>query len=186
MFISPITAIENGWVTHPQCKDVADFKQRKFVSPNALDFTLDKLFTIDESTRFVVSEQSKQMRGGEELIAETVVDASNQNSLGDHWTLLTNTVYDGMSDFYVEVPEGVAALLIIRSTFNRNGIFLTSGMYDAGFKGNIGFALHNRSGIAQIAPGTRVGQLIFVESQSEGQYEGGYNTAQGKHWLNNH
>jgi deoxycytidine triphosphate deaminase len=179
MFISPATAIENGWVSHPQCRDknVEDFKQHSFVSPNALDFTLDKLFTIEEGNEFIISETSKQMRGGEQLLP--VGDASSI----PHWKLLTNSVYDGMSNLYVRVPEGVAAMLIIRSTFNRNGIFLTSGIYDAGFNGNIGFAVHNRSGIARIAPGTRIGQIIFVASDSVGQYAGGYNTAPGQHWA---
>jgi deoxycytidine triphosphate deaminase len=179
MFISPITAIENGWVAHPLCNTVEDFKQHSFVSPNALDFTLDKLFTIEEGNEFIIDEGSKQMRGGEQLFPE-----SNANALLlPHWKLLTNAVYDGMSNLYVRVPEGVAAMLIIRSTFNRNGIFLTSGIYDAGFNGNIGFAVHNRSGIARIAPGTRIGQIIFVASDSVGQYAGGYNTAPGQHWA---
>ena len=172
MFISPITAIENGWVTHPLCTTVEDFKQHGYVSPNALDFPLNKVFTIDEGKDFIISEYFKQMRGGEELPLDE----------DEYWKLLTNTVYDGMSDFYVRVPENVAAYLIVRSTFNRNGIFLTSGIYDAGFKGNLGFAIHNRSGIARIAPNTRIGQLIFVASQSVGQYAGGYNTEQGQHW----
>jgi deoxycytidine triphosphate deaminase len=87
-----------------------------------------------------------------------------------------------MSDVYVEVPAGVAAKLIIRSTLNRNGIFLTSGLYDAGFKGNLGFVLHNRAGEAYLAPGTRVGQIEFYKSDSEGLYLGGYNTKEGQHW----
>jgi deoxycytidine triphosphate deaminase len=183
MFISPITALEKGWVTHPQCTTIEDFKTRNFVSPNALDFTLDKLFTIEESREFVISETTKQMRKGEELFAKAEPESMTQRFEGEFWRLLTNTVYDGMSDFYVRVPEGVAAMLIIRSTFNRNGIFLTSGIYDAGFEGNIGFAVHNRSGIARIAPGTRIGQLIFVASDSVGQYAGGYNTKPGEHWA---
>jgi hypothetical protein len=30
-----------------------------------------------------------------------------------------------MSNLFVDIPEGVAALLIIRSTFNHNGLFIT-------------------------------------------------------------
>lgn len=174
MFISPTTAIENGWVSHPQCRDknVDDYKQRSFVSPNALDFTLDKLFTIEARNEFVISETSKKMRGGDPMPGDDE----------GYWRLLMNEVYDGMSDFYVRVPEGVAAMLIIRSTFNRNGLFLTSGIYDAGFNGNIGFAVHNRSGIARIAPGTRIGQLIFVASDSVGTYAGGYSHSPNTHW----
>jgi deoxycytidine triphosphate deaminase len=170
MFISPTTAIEKGWVTHPQCTTLDDFKQRSFVSPNAIDFTLDRLFTIDDTKEFIISETYKQMRCGDE-------QSTNQG----YWTLGANSVYDGMSDFYVTVPDGVAALVVVRSTFNRNGIFITTGLWDSGYVGAVGMAIHNRSGVALIAPHTRIGQLIFVASENAGTYLGGYN-----HKINTH
>jgi deoxycytidine triphosphate deaminase len=181
MIISPITAIEQGWVTHPNCTTVDDFKSRNFVSPNALDFTLDTVYTINSDNPFVISEKMKQMRGG--LVLAAIPHEFAGMIAKPYWELEANTVYDGMSDFFVEVPEGVAALLIVRSTFNRNGLFITSGLYDQKFVGNIGFALHNRSGIAFIAPGTRIGQVIFVKSENSGiMYTGNYNTKEGQHW----
>jgi deoxycytidine triphosphate deaminase len=76
-------------------------------------------------------------------------------------------------------------MLVVRSTLNRNGLFITSGLYDSFFKGNAGFCLHNRSpGVARIAPHTRVGQIMFVKSEFSGvQYSGTYNTKQGQHWA---
>ena len=171
MFINPKTAIENGWI-----KGIAD--PEKQIQPNAIDFTLDKLYQIASDTTFVVSEQGKQMRSNYELKAAE----DRRNPELSFWQLQPQSVYDGMSNMYVTVPDGVAVQLIIRSTFNRNGLFLTSGLYDSGFEGNIGFALHNRSGEAKVAVGTRVGQIIFVESDSHGKYAGGYNTEDGEHW----
>lgn len=167
MYINPKTAIENGWITGITDPD-------KQIQPNAIDFTLDKLFTIDYQNTFTISEEGKQMRGGDEVIP---VPSRNQDM--DYWRLAGSTVYDGMSNIMVDLPEGVACELIIRSTLNRNGIFLTSGLYDSGFKGHIGFAIHNRSGIARIAPGTRIGQIKFVASDSAGTYAGGYNHEEG-------
>lgn len=170
MFIKPTVAIDNGWIKGNFTEDS--------IQPNALDFTLDKLFTIDQHAIFKIDEESKTMRGGYEVKPErdAILDK-------DYWCLSPNTSYDGMSDFYVEVPEGVAAMLIVRSTFNRNGIFITSGLYDQGFSGNIGYAIHNNSGIAFIAPHTRIGQIIFVESESAGElYKGQYNTQEGQHY----
>jgi deoxycytidine triphosphate deaminase len=169
MFINPKTAIAEGWIT-----GITDMEKQ--VQPNAIDFTLDRLFNIT-FTGFHISEQGKQMRGGKEM---TPTHDRRENM--DYWRLEPNSVYDGMSNVYVTLPEGVAAMLIIRSTLNRNGIFLTSGLYDSSFCGNIGFALHNRSSYAYIAPGTRVGQIIFVTSDSAGAYAGGYNTTEGQHW----
>jgi len=169
MFIKPTVAIDNGWIK-------GDFTEDN-IQPNAIDFTLDKLFTIDENSIFRIDENSKLMRGGDE------VNPINDVRFGrDYWHLNAHTSYDGMSDFYVDIPEGVAAMLIIRSTFNRNGIFITSGLYDSGFQGHCGFAIHNNSGVAQIAPKTRIGQIIFVESESAKMYNGGYNHESGSHY----
>lgn len=181
MFISPITAIENGWVTHPLCSTVEDFKQRNFVSPNALDWTADRLFTVDVLKPFYLNESSKTMRGGSESIA--TIQNSHNGDNNAYWTLPPQTVHDVMSDFYVKIPEGVAALLIIRSTLSRNGLVLVSGIFDSHFEGNLGAAIHNHSGPAYIAPGTRIGQLIFIKSDNAGAYKGGYNNAPNIHWA---
>jgi len=177
MFISPKTAIEEGWVKFPEW--MSEEQQQKCIQPNALDFTVDRLFVVDRGL-FIINEDKKRMRGGPELEAKSVFFEYGTDPF---WELQANEVYDGMSDFYVTVPEKVAAMLIVRSTFNRNGIFLTSGLYDSGFKGNIGFAIHNRSGGACMAPHTRIGQIMFVHSESVGQYTGGYNTKEGQHWT---
>jgi deoxycytidine triphosphate deaminase len=141
MFINPKIAIEKGWIKG----NIED----KHIQPNAIDFTIDKLFTIDDMP-FVISEQGKNMRGGSEL------SPNERWEDRDYWILEERRSYDAMSNFYVELPEGIAALLIVRSTFNRNGLFVTSG-------------------------GTRVGQIIFVESENALMYAGGYNHAQGTH-----
>lgn len=170
MFINPKVAIEKGWVKFPDY--VSEEFKEQCIQPNALDITVDHIFTVNNDTIFQISEDKKAHRGGGKL----ATDSSNQ------WYLHSKQSYDIMSDFYVDLPEGVAAQLIIRSSFNRNGLFITSGLYDSGFKGNIGMMLHNMSGPAQITKGTRVCQLIFVSSDSSKVYAGGYNTAEGQHW----
>jgi len=169
MYINPRTAIQQGWIT-----GITDMKKQ--VQPNAIDFTLDKLFSINYQNVFIISEDGKQMRGGEEK-----VPIPNRTDGKEFWTVHGSTVYDGMSNIMVDLPEGVACELIIRSTLNRNGIFLTSGLYDSGFKGHIGFAIHNRSGDAKIGVGTRIGQIKFVASDSAGVYAGGYNHEAGNY-----
>lgn len=169
MYINPKTAIEKGWIT-----GITD--PEKQVQPNAIDFTLDRVFNIDDWNTFVISEEGKTMRGGIENIP-----VPHRADDIKYWELDANSVYDGMSNIMVDLPEGVACELIIRSTFNRNGLFLTSGLYDSGFKGHIGFAIHNRSGLARIGVGTRIGQIKFVASDSAGVYAGGYNHSEGNY-----
>ncbi len=175
MFISPEIAIKEGWITHPRCSTYEDWDENKFLCPNAIDFTVDKVFSIASGRAFVISEAGKVMRGGAPF--EPVVDRANPDY--SFWNLHPETVWDCLSDVYVKLPEGVACQLIIRSTFSRNGLFLTSGLYDSGFEGHVGFALHNPIGRTKIATGTRIGQIIFVESKNAKMYEGGYNHAVG-------
>ena len=174
MFVNPIQMIEQGYI-----RNLVD--QEKQVQPNAVDFTVDRIneFTGDGiyTTSFYVGETKKSMRAQNQLIADTLDGVRV-------WALRQNSEYDIMSDVYVEVPEGYAALLVLRSTFVRNGCWLASGLYDSGFKGNIGAVLHTGNAAAIVEVGPRLGQIIFVESGTAKMYAGGYNTDDGQHWQN--
>lgn len=189
MFISPQVAIDSGWIKKQDGSPIpADC-----IQPNAIDFTIDRVFSsvsngpvarpfkvadveIDGSLKTV-----KEFPVYVELTATEDTDPKFDRV--PLWTLESRTAYDFLSDFYVEVPEGVAALLIVRSTFNRAGLFVTSGLYDSGYKGNIGAALHNNGNVqAFVGKGVRVGQIAFVRSDSVGSYAGGYNAKAGEDW----
>ncbi len=197
MFISPKTAIENGWIKKVDGTPI----EGVYIQPNAIDFTIDRVFTsivtahhpqvgvvgtegVFKAVDAVVDGEIKTIKEFPQFIeltpAEDVDPAYHRVPM---WTLQPRQSYDIASDFYVEVPEGVAAVLIIRSTFNRGQLFLTSGLYDSGFKGTIGAALHNNGNtIAKVGKGVRVGQIAFVKSESVGIYAGGYNTVEGGDW----
>lgn len=176
MFINPKTAIEQGWVKFPDW--MTKEQQDKCIQPNALDFDIDRVFAFkSEANPFMLSEHDKLMR-------PTVEISPTSDDAGQWWYLPANSVTDFSSSFYVTIPEGVAAMLIVRSTLNRNGLFITSGLYDATFKGMIAGCIHNRGPEATIAKGTRIGQIIFIKSEFSGvAYSGNYNTLQGQHWT---
>lgn len=165
MFINPQTAIEKGWI-----KGIHDTDKQ--VQPNAIDFTLDQLKRVNEYMVAKLSESGKTMR--------TLIDADVYD---EGWNLERGTVYDGTSDMYVELPDGVAAILFTRSTLARNGVFIVSGLYDSGYKGHIGFTIYPIGGRTMIAPGTRVGQIAFISADSAGLYAGGWNHHQGTHYA---
>lgn len=173
MIINPNTAIEMGWLKFPSW--MSEEQKQKSIQPNAIDLTADNLFNMTGVA--LLSETSKVMRNYSEVDLTTM---SSQQV----WLLKPQYVYDVMSDFYVEVPEGVAAELVIRSTLNRCGIAINSGIWDSGFKGHIGMAMFNRSDYPfYLAPHTRVCQIKFTQSDSAGVYAGGYNTTEGqRHW----
>lgn len=176
MFINPKKAIENGWIKG----NITD----KYVQPNAIDFTLDRLFHISNNS-CAISEEGKRMRGGAEIVAingiRDMYDIQGVSPDVQVWNIDRGS-YDCLSNLYVQIPTGVAAYLIVRSTFNRNGMFITSGLYDSGYQGHIGFAIHNMSGPATIAKGTRVGQIVFVAAENAYMYSGDWNHEEGTHY----
>jgi deoxycytidine triphosphate deaminase len=165
------------------------------VEPNAIDFTLDSLHHFQQSLFYFSNNKSNVMhRARCEVPVVDVYEYNRTSGLGDRghlpgdasgWLLEPGTSYDAMSNVYIEVPEQMSAMLVIRSTANRNGVTLTCGLYDSGFKGNIGFALHVAKDVGStfIEQGTYIGQVIFVASESAGTYSGGYNTKKGEHWV---
>lgn len=176
MFMSPITIIENQWIKRIDCHSIEDWKQKKLISPNALDFTLDDVFYIDKSYQAVISETKiKQMRP----LQHVGVEQDNT------WILNGGMVYDGTSLTYVEVPKDVVAILYTRSTFARNGVFIMSGLYDSGYKGQIGFTIYTIGGSVRIEKGTRIGQIAFVKAEMFEFYRGGWNHPQGTHYTGN-
>ena len=161
MLISPKHAIEQGWIVLPEGVNL-----EKTIQPNAIDFTLDRMFRVKASgANFArTTESVRSFPEYEEVVGS------------DGWTIDPLAMVDCMSNFTVNIPEGVAAQLVVRSSFGRAGIMLTSGIYDSGFTGFIGFTLFNRSSRAVVTePGTRVGQIMFMPSVSVGTYNGIYN-----------
>lgn len=180
MFINPHTAITEGWITHPKYETLDDWEAGKHLQPNAIDFDLSSVYAFvnDDGEGLWLSESHKQMRK-QVMLTPKSIDSEDQ-----YFEIPAHSAVDAMSNMFVTLPSGVAAMLIIRSTLSRNGIFLASGLYDSGFKGNCGFVLHNRGPKAYIAPGTRIGQIMFIRSEDSGiVYAGGYSNDQGKHWT---
>lgn len=164
MLANPKEMVAAGFV-----KNLVDAEKQ--IQPNAIDFTVDTINVIHHGTCYI-GEDGKVMR------KQSPVEPLNGN-----FHLVSNHSYDISSDMYVEVPEGKAALLVLRSTFVRNGMSLSSGLYDSGFKGNIGAVLHTNGCTPSIQKGVRIGQIMFIDSDSVGKYAGGYNHEAGEHWT---
>ena len=129
--------------------------------PNAVDLRVSKIFKMDG--QFLISEDKKVHRSTEELIPDEK----------DWWSLDTG-VYEIVMENIVSVGEGYAGFVITRSTLNRNGVFITSGLYDSGYHGVMAGALHVRGGKTFINKGPRVGQFIMFEAETLSLYDGSY------------
>ena len=131
--------------------------------PNAVDLRLDKVFKISKDV-FEISNEHKKHRGTE---YELQPDRQGYFFLepGDYEVVMENII---------NVGEGEAGWVITRSTFNRNGLFLTSGLYDSGYHGVMAGVLHVGIGPARIKKGTRIGQYLSFDAENVSTYDGDY------------
>ena len=129
--------------------------------PNAVDLRVSKIFKMDG--QFLISENKKVHRSTEEIELDE-----------KGWWSLEPGVYEIVMENIVSVGEGYAGFVITRSTLNRNGVFITSGLYDSGYHGVMAGALHVRGGKTYIKKGTRVGQFIMFEAETLSLYDGSY------------
>ena len=136
--------------------------QERDVQPNAVDLRLGKVFQINNQV-FTIDETQKIHRGSEEVV------------LGeDGYYTLPNGTYEVIMENEVNVGPAEAGFVITRSTLNRNGCFLTSGLYDTGYAGVMAGVLHVNCGMMRIKPGTRVGQYLCFEAEALSSYDGDY------------
>lgn len=187
MFISPRVAYEEGWITNLSNPD-------RQIGSDGIDLTISKVYQVSTSLRSVITE-CKSTTVHRDLtpvvpqpICETTVSQYliNQLHLDPQLKMyfLTDGVYDVEFNEYVKLPQGVAAILCLRSTFVRAGHKMFSGLYDQGFENHAGAVFHC-TGPCSVEENARMAQIVFVRSEGSGElYAGGYNYKVGdKHWF---
>lgn len=132
------------------------------IQPNAIDLRLGKIFRIKDS-EFIIDEEQKIHRGSEEVTLSE-----------DGYFHLEPGSYEVIMENIINVAEGEAGFVITRSTLNRNGVFITSGLYDSGYNGVMAGVMHVNCGLMKIKPGTRIGQYLCFEAESLHKYDGDY------------
>jgi len=130
--------------------------------PNAVDLRVAKIFKINQNT-FEISNDHKKHRGSVEL---PVDDQGYYYLEPGHYEVIMENV--------ISVGEDEAGWVITRSTLNRNGCFLTSGLYDTGYVGTMAGVLHVTIDVARIKQGTRIGQYLSFNAESLSLYDGDY------------
>ncbi len=136
--------------------------QDEDIQPNAVDLRLDKVYKILPKI-FEISNDHKKHRGSEELFPDE----------DGYFTLLPGS-YEIVMENIIHVGQGEAGWVITRSTLNRNGCFITSGLYDSGYHGIMAGVLHVTVDTARIKKGTRVGQYLSFDAESLSMYDGDY------------
>lgn len=146
----------------PESRSTLTGVQEGDVQPNAVDLRLGKVFKINDDL-FQVSNDEKKHRGTEEM---------KPDHLG-YYTLVPGH-YEVVMENIINVGENEAGWVITRSTLNRNGCFLTSGLYDTGYHGVMAGVLHVTIAVARIRQGTRIGQYLSFNAEALHSYDGSY------------
>ena len=136
--------------------------QPQDIQPNAVDLRLGKVFYIT-ANEFVIDEECKIHRGSVEVKVDD-----------DGYYRLQPGHYEVVMENKITVGDGEAGWVITRSTLNRNGVFITSGLYDPGYSGVMAGVMHVTIGPMKIKPGTRVGQYLSFKAQAMKSYAGDY------------
>ena len=149
---------------------LSEFKPNQ-VQPNAIDLKIDKIYEI-HSNVFEIDEETKTHRGSVELFPDK----------DGYWNLRQGS-YEVIFEGVVDIGPDEAGWVITRSTFNRNGVFFTSGLYDSGYKGVMAGCMHIMIGVpagvsevrrTRIKKGTRAGQFLLFKAESLNLYDGDY------------
>tara|TARA_R110000822_G_scaffold44843_1_gene120207 strand:+ start:3437 stop:3934 length:498 start_codon:yes stop_codon:yes gene_type:complete len=134
----------------------------KDIQPNAVDLRLGRVLAILDND-FIVDETQKVHRGSEEV--EVFEDG--------YWYLYPGA-YEVIMENEIEVGMGEAGFVITRSTLNRNGVYLTTGLYDTGYHGVMAGVMHVTCGRMKVKPGTRIGQYLSFDAEALHKYDGDY------------
>lgn len=132
------------------------------VQPNATDLRLDKVYEILPDV-FTIDENRKKHRTTREIFADP-----------DGYFNLKPGTYEVVMENNVTIGDGEAGWIITRSTLNRNGVFITSGLYDSGYKGVAAGAMHVHVAPMKVQRGTRVAQFLLFKAEALHAYNGDY------------
>jgi deoxycytidine triphosphate deaminase len=150
------------------------------IQPNAIDITCDRLFKDAvipnvEKQPFTLTHSNTSHTDKVELF--TPFQYSAGKNPDDVWKALRKSVYYFESDLEVTVPWGYVGWLITRSSLNRNGIRVESGLYDSGFKGKLAGTIYNHNHYnveMNLERRVRIAQFVMAEADTLRKYDGQY------------
>lgn len=173
MFISPQYAFDQGWIRNIANPEVQ-------IGSDGIDLTLKMVSNIQLGEYSVLTiAKSNTVHRSLELVEPVTTDGWEVIPDGIKGYDLRHGSYDVGFNEFVTLPQGVAALLLLRSSFSRAGHSMFSGLYDQGYEGYTGAVIHVE-GPTFIEDNMRVAQIVFIESAGSGQlYAGGYNHKEG-------
>lgn len=149
----------------------------KCIQPNAVDLRIDSLSRL---TQWDEDEQHAAVFLGEHDKQFFQRIACSPVPLGEHgrkyFEIRSGQTYSFTTAHNVCVPEGVAGLIKVRSTLARNGLIITTGLYDSGYDGPVGGMIYNTAQTTVfIEHNSRIAQLVMFKAETAHLYDGHWN-----------
>jgi deoxycytidine triphosphate deaminase len=107
----------------------------------------------------------------------TLPDYIPVRPVDDFFELKSGCAYSITFNEGVKLPDNVSALVIHRSSLNRMGVDIISGLYDPGFETARCGAILRVMNTVRIQKDARVAQIVCFETESASSYDGQF---QGK------
>lgn len=134
------------------------------IQPNGVDLRLDRVFRIE----------GKAVLARDTKISSQLIRVHEVHAKEGWFTLEPTNGFNYLVDFCetAHVPAGYCAQIITRSSLVRIGCDVMSGLWDAGWHGKTGASLRLRNKV-DVEWGARLCQMVFHESDFNGQYYAG-------------
>lgn len=164
MFLNPQTILNDGIVTLP-----SHLEPKSVLQPNGIDLYAYQVYDFihdDSACHIGDNVQTRHLKTNE-----------LSKSLCNQVSLLQNKAYRVETQYRIKLPKDVVALIVPRSSLNRNGIFVGSGLWDSGFEGTIGSTIYCFNALTLHLP-ARFAQICFMRAESLYLYEGQYKDKQ--------
>ena len=138
--------------------------------PNATDLRLARVFKLNED-QFILTNETKIHLKQEEIFSERMEVTTG---VYEEMFTLSPGYYCIEYENKISVGKSEAGFVISRSTLVRNGVFLTTGLYDSGYEGKMVSGMHVTTGTLMVAKGTRMGQYLCFSAETMHLYDGDY------------
>lgn len=135
------------------------------IQPNAFDIEIQRVFRYETNTFELNADDTKKQRKQVEIFPDR-----------DGYFYLNSGVYSVISDTECKISSEEAGFIVPRSSLNRNGVFLKSGLYDSGYDNVVGCTMYIQDPcFFKVQKGARIGQFLLFKAETLSLYNGSYN-----------
>lgn len=174
MFINPEIAIKEGWIVPAEGCPPLELNENNpgyQIQQNGIDIRVNIIKQVANGGIVGVDFKTKPIYQDIQINQDVRTDHEIVPLL-DSYNLYATLVYVFDAMEYIKVPSDIVVLpLIQRSTFNRRGTIIESGVWDSGFEGTIGGSIRPMADIT-IQKGIRICQVLFAKAEAFRVYDG--------------